>query len=86
MTTLFESIEREPRLRLGTPVRLAAAATGLWRVLDAQGLIIGHLEAHLEGQGVRYGARRFHAASRTFRELGEFWSADDAVECLRLGR
>jgi len=75
-----------PRLRSGTPVRLAAAAPGLWRVIDGRGRIIGHLEARAERQGVRYRARRFHAASRTFRDLGEFWSADDAVDCLRLGR
>ena len=76
----------QPRLRVGTPVRLTAARAGLWRVIDARGRIIGHLEARAQHQGVRYRAQRFHAASHAFRDLGEFWSADDAVECLRLGR
>lgn len=75
-----------PRLRPGTPVRLADATAGLWRVVDAHGRIIGHLQALTERQGVRYRARRFHAASHDFRELGDFWSADDAVDCLRFAR
>ena len=75
-----------PALRPGSSVKLAAVATGLWRVLDARGRIIGHLQALGERQGVRYRARRFHAASQAFRELGDFWSADDAVDCLRFAR
>ena len=87
MTTLAETTtSAPPRLRGGTPVRLAQAAAGLWRVIDPEGRIIGHLEARAEQQGIRYRARRFHVESRAFRDLGAFWSADDAVECLRLGR
>jgi hypothetical protein len=80
------AITTAPPLRRGTPVRLATAASGLWRVIDARGRIIGHLEANPQHHGVRYRARRFHAASRVFRDLGEFWSADDAVDCLRFAR
>jgi len=72
-----------PRLTRSTPVRLAPAAPALWRVLDKTGKVIGHLQAVSQRGGVRYRARRFHPASRAFRELGEFWTADDAVECLR---
>jgi len=87
MTALSEMTTIDPpMLRPGTPVRLAGAAAGLWRVVDAHGRIIGHLQALAERQGVRYRARRFHAASHAFRELGEFWSADDAVDCLRFVR
>ena len=87
MTSLTQTTTfAPPLLRGGTPVRLAEAAAGLWRVIDPDGRIIGHLEARAEHQGVRYRARRFHAQSRAFRDLGAFWSADDAVECLRLGR
>jgi hypothetical protein len=28
----------------------------------------------------------FHAPSRAFRDLGEFWSVDDAVECVMFAR
>ena len=76
----------QPILSKGTPVRLTWAAPALWRVMDASGRVIGHLQASAQRQGVRYRARRFHTASRTFRELGEFWSADDAIECLRFAR
>ncbi|MFH8250042.1 hypothetical protein ACH3VR_06725 [Microbacterium sp. B2969] len=87
MTTLTDDLTTQaPALQAGTPVRLAAAAPGLWRVLDARGLIIGHLESLRLRQGVRYRARRFHSASRTFRDLGDFWSPDDAVDCLRFAR
>ena len=75
-----------PALRRGTPVRLATAVAGLWRVVDGAGVIIGHLEAVPHPYGVRYRARRFHAGARAFRDLGDFWSADDAVDCLRFGR
>ncbi|QIG40518.1 hypothetical protein G5T42_14415 [Microbacterium sp. 4R-513] len=75
-----------PALRAGTPVSLARVAPSLWRVIDTQGRVIGHLQAFAEMGGVRYRARRFHVASRVFRELGEFWSADDAIDCLRFAR
>lgn len=75
-----------PTLRVGTPVRLMPAASGLWRVVDGKGRIIGHLETVAQRHGVRYRARRFHAAARAFRDLGDFWSADDAIDCLRFAR
>lgn len=67
-------------------VRLVAAAPALWRIVDAGGRVIGHLQAVRQGHDIRYRARRFHAPSRAFRDLGEFWSADDAIECVRLAR
>ena len=79
-------LDSQPPLAADTPVRLTSAAPALWRVVDASGRVIGHLQASAQRQGVRYRARRFHSASRTFRELGEFWSADDAIECLRFAR
>jgi hypothetical protein len=75
-----------PVLRFGTPVRLVRAAPALWRVADPGGRVIGHLEAVAAPGGTRYRARRFHAASRMFRDLGDFWSADDAIDCLRFAR
>ncbi|MEU1970589.1 hypothetical protein ABZ477_02950 [Microbacterium sp. NPDC019599] len=87
MTIIDRPAPSAPRLRRGSHVRLAAAATALWRVIDDRGRIIGHLEAlAVDGGGTRFRARRFHTASGAFRDLGEFWSADDAVDCLRLGR
>lgn len=70
--------------RLG--VHLVPAAPGLWRVSNMHGHVIGHLQVMCSGSGVGYRARRFHAASRAFRDLGEFWSADEALECLVFAR
>jgi hypothetical protein len=67
-------------------VRLVAAAPALWRIVDRSGRVIGHLQAVTHGDDIRYRARRFHTPSRAFRDLGEFWSAEDAVECVRLAR
>lgn len=74
-----------PNIALAGSVQLAAAAPSLWRVVSA-GRIIGHLQALVDDAGVRYRARRFHAGSRAFRDLGDFWSAADAIECLRFAR
>jgi hypothetical protein len=70
----------------GTRLRLARAAPELWRVIDERGRVIGHLQALAEGAELRYRARRFHSPTRTFRDLGDFWSAVDAIDCLRFGR
>lgn len=75
-----------PALSSLTRARLVHASDSLWRVLDAKGIVIGHLEVIPLGDDVRYRARRYHAPSRAFRDLGEFWSADDAVDSLRFAR
>ena len=75
-----------PHLSRVRNVRLVPAAPALWRIVDRSGRVIGHLQAIGAGGDVRYSARRFHPPSRAFRELGAFWSADDAVECLTFAR
>ncbi|GAA1913251.1 hypothetical protein GCM10009775_02350 [Microbacterium aoyamense] len=87
---MFPTLEAEP---LDAPtisplssVSLARAAASLWRVIDRDGRVIGHLQAIGVGDAMRYRARRFHASIRGFRDLGEFWTADDAVDCLRYAR
>jgi hypothetical protein len=72
-----------PVLSSGTRERMRPAGVNLWRVLDASGHVIGHVETFGHPLGVRFRAKRYHTASAGFRELGEFWSADDAVACLR---
>lgn len=79
-------VDRAPVLADPSAPRLLPVATDLWRVTDRHGRVIGHLEARRDPRGLRYRARRFHAPSRAFRDLGEFWSADDAVACLRYSR
>ena len=84
--TIDASPHGSPILTRGTAVRLASAGPSLWRVLDGAGRVLGHLQAVSDGGGTRFRARRFHAASRAFRDLGDFWSPDDAVDCLRFAR
>lgn len=67
-------------------IRLVSVFAGRWRALDAGGRAIGHLESLQTADGTRFRARRFHAPSRTFRDLGDFWSSADALECLRYSR
>jgi hypothetical protein len=82
------NVDALPAPRLAPRIRehLVAAAPSLWRVLRPDGRVIGHVQQVAQPDGVRFRARRFHAASHEFRDLGDFWTADDAVECLRFTR
>lgn len=75
-----------PPLAPGSGVELVHVAPARWRVLDASGRAIGHLDAESTPVGTRFRARRYHPPTRSLRELGAFWSSADAVECLRLSR
>lgn len=66
--------------------RLVRAAADLWRVIDRDERVIGHLRIVEDAMGVRYRAERLHRATGRLVELGAFWSADEAVECLRTSR
>lgn len=67
-------------------VHLTPAAARLWRVVTVDGRVIGHLQAIGDGAAAKFAAKRFHVASRAFRDLGEFWSADDAIQTLVFSR
>ena len=84
MNTLIESAPM-PRHSVNG-LRLQSAAPTLWRVVDRTGKVIGHIQAHGEQGGTRYRAQRFSPMARVFRALGDFWSADDAIDCLRFAR
>ena len=64
-------------------VTLRAVSSTRWRVLDRTGRVIGHLRTEVQPGGTRFHAERFDLASARLRALGAFWSADEAVECLR---
>lgn len=78
-----------PELRWDTPrlrsraEHLERAGEHLWRVIDGRGTIRGHLRVVADPLGIRYRAERLHLASGSFRLVGEFWEADDAVAALR---
>jgi hypothetical protein len=52
-------------------------------VLDRTGRVLGHLRAEDGTLGVRFHAERFDLAAARMRDLGAFWTARDAVDCLR---
>ncbi|MDZ8172373.1 hypothetical protein [Microbacterium xanthum] len=72
-----------PHLSRPTPLRLQPAAFGLWRVVDRHGRILGHLQRAADDGAARWRARRLSPIRHGFLDLGDFWSADDAVECIR---
>lgn len=77
------TVVNTPRLPADTHEQLQQAGPAMWRVLGSRGLVLGHLAAITHPLGIKFAARRFHSATGRFRDLGEFWSADDALECLR---
>lgn len=83
------NISHTPTIRWAAPVlnrateTLLPAGERLWRVLDTKGSIRGHLRILPHDLGLRYRAERLHLGSGTFRVVGDFWSADDAVAALR---
>lgn len=54
-----------------------------WRVLDRAGRVLGHVRAEDAPRGTRFHAERFDLSAARMRELGAFWTAREAVECLR---
>ncbi|MFJ4225018.1 hypothetical protein [Microbacterium sp. NPDC089695] len=64
---------------------LVRASAHLWRVQDATGRVLGHLRVATDPLGIRYRAERLHLPTASFRLVGDFWRADDAVAALRNG-
>ncbi|WP_405376041.1 MULTISPECIES: hypothetical protein [unclassified Microbacterium] len=58
----------------------------LWRVVDGQGIVVGHLAELNDAGGVRYSARRYHAGVGAFLEVGSFWALGDALAALHDSR
>ncbi len=74
-----------PSLRTTRDIRLVRATADLWRVVDLSGRVIGHLQLIAHPLGLRCRARRYHPPTARFRDIGDFWSPDDAVAALRAG-
>jgi hypothetical protein len=73
-----------PRLST-TREHLVRASARLWRVQSVDGRVLGHLRLVTDPLGVRYRAERLHLPTASFRLVGDFWRADDAVASLRNG-
>ena len=81
-TPLSDVLFATPRLSSARE-HLVRAADHLWRVQDRREHVLGHLRLVPDALGVRYRAERLHLATGSFRLVGEFWRADDAVAALR---
>jgi hypothetical protein len=67
-------------------LQLLPVRRDLWRVIDARGRALGHVLTRGTGPQRRYVAQRFRVAERAFRDVGAFWTLQEAIECLRLSR
>lgn len=65
--------------------RLVPLHDGLTRVLDRDGAVAGYVELIADAGGTRYRAKRLRPRAAGFVVVGEFWSADDALDGLRFG-
>lgn len=74
------NITATPKVR---GVTLRAVSGKRWRVLDRAGLVLGHVRAEPREGQVRFHAEKFDLARARLRDLGAFWSAEEAVDCLR---
>jgi len=56
-----------------------------WRVVTDDGVIVGHVRQHGDALGSRFIAERWSPFAARFRELGSFWTLQDAAMCFRDG-
>ncbi|MEO6941645.1 MAG: hypothetical protein ABI238_02865 [Terrimesophilobacter sp.] len=66
-------------------IRLVQLHEDLWRVTRVDGDVLGYVEGYDEPRGRRFRSKRLIPLQKRFVALGEFWSFDDAVDCLRFG-
>lgn len=70
----------------GGRIRVDARGERLWRVSTAAFAVVGHVELLDTAGGEVFLAKRYSPTYARFVDHGRFWSLEDAVECLRLGR
>lgn len=74
-----------PTTRSHTGLRLVPLHGGLTRVLQRHGGVIGYVERAEEPAGTRFRAKRMRPRAAGFVVVGEFWTADEALDALRFG-
>ncbi len=73
----------DTRVRRG--ISLIQLHDDLWRVTRTDGEVLGYVEGFDDPRGHRFRSKRLITLHKRFLLLGEFWSFDDAVDCLRFG-
>jgi hypothetical protein len=90
-TTLprFAAHPRSDAARTRRGIACIELNNGLWRITRDNGAVLGYIEqlaaadSHEGGGKNRFQAKRLRPTGRSFVSAGEFWSFDDAVDCLR---
>ncbi len=71
----------------GTSIRAGVATIqlhdDLWRITRSSGEVLGYVERIDTAAGHRFVAKRMLPRQRRFLAVGEFWTADDAMDCFR---
>lgn len=80
-----ETVAGRSRTSRRRGINLVQLHDELWRVTRADGDVLGYVESFSDPRGTRYRSKRLIPLHKRFVELGDFWSFDDAVDCLRFG-
>ena len=79
-------------LERATPLPLATAHPGvtvlalhgrLWRATRPDGAVLGYVELLETVEGERFLSKRLRPRAQGFLPVGEFWTADEAIDSLR---
>lgn len=74
-----------PTPRVRRNIKLVQLHEQLWRVTRNNGEVLGYVETILEPRGRRFRSKRLLVLQKRFVLLGDFWSFDDALDCLQFG-
>lgn len=82
----MELLERAIPLPLASShpgITVLALHGRLWRATRPDGAVLGYVEVLDTADGERYLSKRLRARAQGFLPVGEFWTADEAIESLR---
>jgi hypothetical protein len=82
----MELLERATALPLASAhpgVTVLALHGRLWRATRADGAVLGYVELVVTDEGDRFLSKRLRPRAQGFLPIGEFWTADEAIESLR---
>jgi len=82
----MELLERATPLPLTSThpgVAVLALHGRLWRATRADGAVLGYVELLDTPDGERFVSKRLRPRAQGFLPVGEFWSADEAIDSLR---
>ncbi len=82
----MELLERAIPLPLASVhpgVTVLALHGRMWRATRPDGAVLGYVEIVRTAEGERFFSKRLRPRAQGFLPVGEFWTADDAIDSLR---